>query len=52
MREYRLIGFKNDEISWHTKEESEKYTTYKQIIKELKNVLESGADELILHIKT
>lgn len=45
--EYKLVGFKKGEISWFTNYKSNK----KELLRELKLVLSSEVDEVILTVK-
>lgn len=45
--EYKLIGMKEGEIGWYTKDKSDN----KSFLKELKTVLKSEVDEIIIVAK-
>lgn len=51
MIELKLLALKSGEIIWHTQESDEKYASNEQIIEELRSVLETSADEILLHIE-
>jgi len=51
MKKYSIYGSKGLDLKYYTNESSDKYTTHREILKEIKTALDSDLDQIVIVIE-